>query len=73
MKIGAAPDGSCCSLSNAPVPTTGQRASLSTAAGPVVVLDATWKVPSTAQHRPVQIKYSPPSFPLQSLLCKFLI
>jgi hypothetical protein len=73
-EVAAAPNGSCCSLTNAPVPATRHKAfEFSVATGPIVVLDAASKVPHTKHQRPVQIEHtlSPP--PLQALLCTFLI
>src|SRR5215467_3216145 len=73
-KVVPAPDASCCSLSNASVPATRQKASeLSLAAVPVVVLGIEWNLPRTREQRPTRIEQalSPP--PLQSFLCTFLI
>ena len=73
-KVAAAPIGSCCSLSNAPVPAMQQKATeLSLALVPVAVLDVTWKVPNTKQQRSVQIERTLFLPALQSLLCTFLI
>ena len=73
-KVAAAPNSSCCSLSNAPVPATRQKMSEpSLAAVPILVLDMSWKLPRIKEQRPTQIEQalSPP--PLQSLFCTFLI
>jgi hypothetical protein len=73
-KVAAASSSSCCSLSNAPVPTTRQKASdFSAAVAPIAVLGIAWKLPRTKEQRPAEIEqdFSPP--PLQSLLCTFLI
>ena len=73
-KLAAAPDDSCCSLANAPVPAMGQKASeFFLAVTPVIVLDTTWKLPRAIEQRPARIEQalSPPSS--QALLCTFLI
>ena len=73
-KVAAAPDGSCCSLSNAPVPATLQKASgLSVPATSIVLLDTVSNIPRANEQRRAEIEQalSPP--PLQSLLCTFLI
>jgi len=73
-KVAAAPNASCCSLSNAPLSATRQKMSeLSLAAFPIVVLGSEWKLLRTKEQRPTQIEQalSPP--PLQSVLCTFLI
>src|SRR5712692_3260609 len=68
----AAPDTSCCLVSNAPVPQFQYEASGLALAAPVAVLDPTGDTPRI-QRLPALIEHdiSPPS--LQSLLCTFLI
>src|SRR5215467_3165882 len=73
-KVAAAPNASCCSLSNAPVPATRQKMSgLSLAAVSIVSLGIEWKLVRAKEQRPTQIEQalSPP--PQQSVLCTFLI
>ena len=73
-KVVAAPDGSCCSLSNAPVPAALQKATgLSAPAASVVLLDTVSNTPGATEQRQVEKEQdlSPP--PLQPLLCTFLI
>lgn len=74
-KVAAAPNGSCCSLSNAPVPATLHKAfELSVAMPSMVVLGVVSNIPRATELRQAEIEraaVSPP--PLQSLLCTFLV
>lgn len=73
-KVAAAPNGSCCSLSDVPTPATQEKAfELSVAAAPVVVLDIVRKVPGAPEQQPEQVEQALAPPPLQSLLCTFLI
>ena len=72
-QLAAAPDASCCSLSNAPVPAVQKASEFSAAASLVVVLEISQELPRSVEQRPTQLEqaFSPPG--LQSFLCTFLI
>lgn len=73
-QVVAAPDKSCCSASQAPVSDSQSKASASSLAAFVPVLQSIAAAPRAQQMRPaLQLlqAFSPP--PLQSLLCTFLI
>lgn len=73
-QVVASPDRSCCSASQAPVSDSQSKASASSLAAFVPVLQSIAAAPRAQQMRPaLQLlqAFSPP--PLQSLLCTFLI
>jgi hypothetical protein len=72
-QVVTASDTSCCSISNAPVPQSQNKASGLSLAAAIAVLDPTGDTPNIQRLSPVLIVHdlSPPS--LQSLLCTFLI
>jgi hypothetical protein len=72
-QVVTASDTSCCSISNAPVPQSQNKASGLSLAAAIAVLVPTGDTPNIQRLSPVLIVHdlSPPS--LQSLLCTFLI
>lgn len=73
-KVAAAPDGSCCSVSNAPAPATLQKASrISVPAASIVLLGTVSNIPGAIEQREVEIEQAPSPPPLQPFLCTFLI
>ena len=74
-KVAALPNGFCCSFSNAPVSTRGQKspAPVLLTASPILAVSVTLQVPRAEQDRSTEIEYDIPPPPLQPLLCTFLI
>jgi hypothetical protein len=68
-----ASDTSCCSISDAPVPQSQNKASGFSLAAPILFFDATADIPRTQGLLPARIVQDLSPRPLQSLLCTFLI
>jgi hypothetical protein len=73
-KLSPTPDTSCCSVSNAPIPVSQQKANgIALSSSPAIIVESMSVIPRCEREAGIEFSedYSPP--PLQSLLCTFLI